>query len=301
MPVNSWLKHLRTMRSAAKMGYFFPSQQPSQEAPLGSFEIPTSGSIWKRMQQEVAWFRISTHIFPFSGIKKHIRILHLTDIHIRDQSVWLDKLCSFVQSLEADLIVYTGDIITRGWTKRALDQFFAVAPTGRLGSYAVMGNWEYWSDAPPQKWRNTLKEYGVQLLVEESIDLEDFTLFGSDDHLAGQSTPAHWNFSSRPHIALTHSPAYFPQLCRPPIQLVLSGHAHGGQIRIPFLKALWVPKGTDHYVAGWFSQKGHHLFVSRGLGWSVAPLRFLCAPEAAYIDLIPVSLKNSIDDTNMLT
>ena len=116
---------------------------------------------------------------------------------------------------------------------------------------------------------------------------DDFGIFGTDDHLAGLSNPSSWKFEKKPYIALSHSPAFFSQLCIDPIRLVLSGHAHGGQMRLPFLKALWVPKGTDHYVSGWFHQNKQHLFVSRGLGWSVAPLRLFCPPEAAYIDLIP--------------
>jgi predicted MPP superfamily phosphohydrolase len=150
-----------------------------------------------------------------------------------------------------------------------------------------MGNWEHWSEAPPSVWRPLLAKYGVRLLVEEHVLFDEFAIFGTDDHLAGQSHPHQWKFSDLPYIALSHSPAFFPKLCRDPIQLVLSGHAHGGQIRLPFLKALWVPKGTEKYVSGWFHSDKQHLFVCRGLGWSVAPLRMLCPPEAAYIDLIP--------------
>lgn len=282
-----WFNHLKTMRSASKMGDFFPSRQKVSSAPLGSEEIPTHGSYWKRLQQEVMWFRCAHHRVPFPNIKKSIRILHLSDLHIRTQGDWLNRLCSFLSTLEADLVVYTGDVVTKGWTKDAIHQLLSAAPKGRLGTFAVMGNWEHWSAAKPSIWKPLLASYNIQLLVEEQASFKDFAIFGTDDHLAGASTPENWTFESKPYIALSHSPAFFPTLCRDPIRLVLSGHAHGGQIRLPFLQALWVPKGTDHYVAGWFHHNVQHLFVSRGLGWSVAPLRFLCPPEAAYIDLIP--------------
>lgn len=291
MKLSSVLTHVKTMNSAYKMGDFFPSFQQTHSAPLGSSEIPTSGSLYKRILQEVQWFRCSEHYIPFPNIDKPIRILHLSDLHIRTRSQGLDKLCSFLGSLSADIVVYTGDIITKGWTKEALDSVFAVAPKGKLGTFAVMGNWEYWSDAPPHKWRQILERYGIQLLVEEHVILEQLAIFGTDDHLAGTNSPLSWKFMDLPYVALSHSPAFFPTLCRDPIRLVLSGHAHGGQVRIPFLKALWVPKGTGQYVAGWFQHEDHHLFVSRGLGWSVAPLRFRCPPEAACINLVP-STKN---------
>ena len=290
-----WLSHLKTMRSASKMGNFFPSFQSTRSAPLGSTEIPTHGSIWKRLNQEVMWFRCSEHRVPFPNIKKPIRILHLTDLHIRDENPWLQQMCQFLSTLHADIVVYTGDIVTRGWTQGAVDLLFSSAPKGNLGSFAVMGNWEHWSKAKPDRWRPILRAHHVQLLVEEQVSFEDFGIFGTDDHLAGTSNPSNWTFQNKPYIALSHSPAFFPQLCIDPIRLVLSGHAHGGQMRLPFLKALWVPKGTDHYVSGWFQQNRQHLFVSRGLGWSVAPLRLFCPPEAAYIELVPC--KDSYFDT----
>ena len=284
-----WISHLQTMRSASKMGNFFPSFQKTTSAPLGSDEIAHSGSYLKRLQQEVLWFRCSEHHVPFPNIKKGIRILHLSDLHIRDQNTWLTRLCSFLSTLEADIVVYTGDVVTKGWTQEAVNQLFSSAPKGKLGTFAVMGNWEHWSQAQPHLWRPILEPHGIQLLVEEQVSFDDFGIFGTDDHLAGSSDPDKWTFDHKPYIALSHSPAFFPKLCIDPIRLVLSGHAHGGQIRLPFLKALWVPKGTDQYVAGWFQNNKQHLFVSRGLGWSVAPLRFFCPPEAAYIHLVPSS------------
>ena len=71
------------------------------------------------------------------------------------------------------------------------------------------------------------------------------------------------------------------------MHLVLAGHSHGGQVRVPGLGALWVPRGTGPYVAGWYEQDGSHLFVSRGAGWSIAPLRWGCPAEIALLELRP--------------
>ena len=286
MPL-TWLKHIKTMRYASKMGSFFPSLQHPKQAPLGTSEMETVGSWWKRLNQEIYWFRCSQHRVPFPNIQKPIRIAHLTDLHVQGQSPWLDSLCQFISTVKADIVVYTGDVIAHGWTHAAVDQLFRHSPKGRLGTFAIMGNWEHWSKAKPDVWRPLLHQYGVQLLVEEHVSFGEFGIVGTDDHLAGTSSPDDWNLPDIPHIALSHSPAFFPTLCRDPIHLVLSGHAHGGQVRVPFLKAVWAPRGTEHYVSGWFQKDHRHLFVSRGLGCSVAPLRFRCPPEMAYIDLIP--------------
>ncbi len=69
---------------------------------------------------------------------------------------------------------------------------------------------------------------------------------------------------------------------------MLSGHSHGGQFRLPGVGALFVPRATGAYVAGWYEQDGTHLFVNRGIGWSIAPLRLWCPPELAEIQLVPM-------------
>ena len=83
-------------------------------------------------------------------------------------------------------------------------------------------------------------------------------------------------------IALFHSPVYFDQLAaRCP--LALAGHTHGGQVRIPLVPAFWLPRGSGRYLAGWYRRDAAEMYVSRGIGTSVLPMRFLCRPELAFI------------------
>jgi uncharacterized protein len=292
MPLNfsprRWLKHIKTMKSASRMGVFFPSQARPKPSPFGSSEIPTRG--WKRLWEEVEWFRISKHRFESDVFSQSLSILHLTDIHIRKSGDWLDKLCIQVQTRQPDLTVITGDIVTRGWEKSAVEQFFEAIPRGKYGTFAIMGNWEYWSEAKPAFWRPFLEKHNIRLLREEWVAFEGFCVAGTDDCLAGQSNPESWLHQlPSSTIMLTHSPALFPRLVHPKIPLVLAGHTHAGQIRLPKIGAFWVPRGSDHYIAGWYQQEHTHLFVSRGLGWSVAPIRIGAPPEIAWIDIVPKS------------
>lgn len=87
-------------------------------------------------------------------------------------------------------------------------------------------------------------------------------------------------------IVLFHSPAYFDSASEK-IDLAFAGHTHGGQIRLPWIGALWTPPGSGRFVQGWYSAGSARMLVSRGVGTSILPVRFLCAPEVARIDIRP--------------
>ncbi len=72
-----------------------------------------------------------------------------------------------------------------------------------------------------------------------------------------------------------------------PGPLVLSGHTHGGQVRLPFLGAPWCPPGSGRFEAGWYDVRGGRLYVSRGVGTAVVPVRLLCRPEVTIFSLSP--------------
>ncbi|MDG1480859.1 MAG: metallophosphoesterase [Myxococcota bacterium] len=285
-----WLTFLKNMTNAAGHGSFFPSRAPVATAPGGTVDPQPTADVLTRLQAEHGWFEYSHHTLPISGLTERIRILHLTDVHIRQEDEALSALCHKVSQARPDLVVITGDVVTRGWSEEAVVRFLRALPPARLGRFAIMGNWEYWSGASLDRWRPLLAAHDVVLLHEDWVDLGPIVLAGTDDHLAGQSEPEVLLSRlprDRPAVMLTHSPAFFPSLAEPPVKLVLSGHSHGGQVRIPGLGALWAPRGTGSYLAGWFEKDGCYLFVSRGLGWSVAPLRLYCPPELAWIDLTP--------------
>ena len=87
-------------------------------------------------------------------------------------------------------------------------------------------------------------------------------------------------------IALFHSPEFFHQVSGR-ANLALAGHTHGGQIHIPFVHPFWLPTGCDGMLAGWYQERGTRLYVTRGVGMSFMPIRFLCRPEVDFITLLP--------------
>ena len=160
----------------------------------------------------------------------------------------------------------------------SLFNIYKALPKARLGRYAAIGNWDIWANNSNIDWVSAYAEHHVTLLINEWEQTDDWCIVGIDDLLAGRPKPIDIinQLPNKPTLALNHCPALFRQLAKAPIRLTLSGHAHGGQVRLPLIGPIWTPKGSGKVVAGWYQQNDVHLFVSRGVGWSVAPLRLLC-------------------------
>jgi len=201
-----------------------------------------------------------------------------------------------MQGLQPDLLLLTGDMVTGGWSPCAAERFVDSLPDAPLGRFHVTGNWETIFGAPPPGWFRLLEANGIVSLDNRRQDVGPLVLAGVEDLLAGDARlgavldePV-----SKPLVLLAHTPVTIDKLVeqaawRQRVSLVLSGHTHGGQVLIPGLGAPWLPKGSGPYLCGWFEVAGVPLFVSRGVGWSLLPLRMWCPPELAMIELIPGS------------
>lgn len=289
----SSLQFVRSMVRALRRGDLFPpaGRVAPQAAPGGSrTEQPSPPAF-----NELPFVEVTHHHFPVAHLQKPIQILHLTDVHLRGQDAGLDALCAKISALRPDVVVLTGDVITKGWTMAAVDQFLAALPDAPLGRFAVMGNWEYWAGAPDAFWERRLKQDNITLLHNRSVDLGPLQLAGTDDALAGQPDlgAAFGGLrAGHPTVVLTHSPILFEEIARPGVDLVLAGHTHGGQVRLPGLGPVFLPRGSGDYPWGWYNKGQSWLFVGRGLGWSVAPWRWRAPPEIALIFMEAVSRKN---------
>ena len=149
-----------------------------------------------------------------------------------------------------------------------------------LGVYFVSGNWEYWTPIANQEL--LLEKANIKNIENRALNLLDnIWVLGFEDELEGM--PDLSMMSQVPEhavkIAVFHSPSFFHKIGN--IHLSLSGHSHGGQVRLPLVGALWVPAGTDRFDMGWFEKGKSKMYVSRGIGTSILPIRFLCSPELA--------------------
>jgi predicted MPP superfamily phosphohydrolase len=152
------------------------------------------------------------------------------------------------------------------------------------GLCAVLGNHDVKSD--PNLVEGLLRAVGIQVLANQSVPIEGngarFWLSGVNDPLEGKPDLAqtlHSVPSDEATILLAHEPDYADHVVRYPVDLQLSGHTHGGQIRVPFLPPGYLPPMGRKYVWGLYKIGGLTLYTNRGLGTVNVPVRMNCPPE----------------------
>jgi predicted MPP superfamily phosphohydrolase len=238
----------------------------------------------------------------FSGM----RIVQVSDFHFAEftEAFFLEEIVRRVNALAPDLVVLTGDFVSRGPMRRR----FAARMSYRCAEllsritcplrYAIMGNHDAMVSA--RVVTDALVTNGIPVLANSSVPLERdgqrIWLAGVKDALVqwpnlDAALPTGRNPASEPLILLAHEPDFADHAVGRQISLMLSGHTHGGQILLPFLPPLLLPDMGSRYVHGLFSlSDGMQLYVNRGIGAVTLPFRFRCPPEITVITLQPGGL-----------
>jgi predicted MPP superfamily phosphohydrolase len=231
-----------------------------------------------------------THQEITGAVSQPLKIAHISDLHTHGVGPREREIFKILAEEQPDLIVVTGD--TPGKVggnypecKEVYEQLHAP-----LGVWFVRGNWE--NDRLPHNERAYYRDAGIKLLVNSSEAVRpDVWMIGLDDPYSG-TAKLDLAMQDVPNnvytIALFHSPGYFDRIAGH-VNLCLTGHTHGGQVRIPFVKPFWLPKGCGRYLEGWYNENGSQMYVSRGIGTSILPIRFLCRPELAFITIRPAA------------
>jgi predicted MPP superfamily phosphohydrolase len=220
-----------------------------------------------------------------------LRVLLITDIHA---GIFLmpETFAGIVDGLmqaKPDLVVICGDMVS-GHTDEAIGILDGLKHLTRapLGAWFCFGNHDYYGGNPNELQAN-LAGVGIQTLKNESIALnhhgKNFVLGGIDDRIMGKPN---WNGllsrHGRPDLLLAHNPDHFYEAETHGIPLTLSGHTHGGQIRLPNGPAI-IRHSRFCLDEGVYGYRSSMLVVSRGLGSVVLPLRWGADPEAVLIEI----------------
>lgn len=247
---------------------------------------------------EPARIEITQHRVGNDGAKPSARIVQISDLHMREFDSQRREVARRTQAAQPDAIVLSGDIVDRAEGLAALDAFLEAL--GPAPKFAVLGNWEYWGKIGQKALAETYARHNGKLLVNECAMLKikgrQLDFVGLDDALAGK--PNLRKAEAKCHsenadaadgrILIEHTPDFFgAPLASPaigPFMLNLTGHTHGGQIS-PFGHAIELPPGSGAYNRGWYDTRYGRLYVSRGIGVSVVPMRIGSAPELAVFEI----------------
>ncbi len=230
--------------------------------------------------------------------KEELTILHLTDFHytgVMDLSFY-KKVLEHAQDMQADIIFFTGDLIDdpnlNSWIPETLGKLKAP-----LGCYYILGNHDWYDE--PEKPRKILSECGWIDVSSKAIKVP---LGESHLELGGLELPWMGTYpefdtgkENRFRILLSHSPDNFPWAQSQQVDLMLSGHNHGGQVVLPVIGPVFAPSLFGvRFASGVFYQSGTLMSVLRGLS-GVHPLRLNCRPEIVKYKIVS-SLRTQIED-----
>ena len=249
---------------------------------------------------------VSRHTVRSEKIDKPVRIVHLSDLHNKQFGKNNDVLRRIILKQRPDMIVFTGDLEDRRQRYNRATADFLAELGKELPVFFVYGNQEI-RGGFAKKLKADLKKGCVRVLDNEcdkiTLNGNHIAILGLNDYKLeykeqfavrrGKALLRQFEGTGQFKLLLTHYPHYFDRYqrnyhyCDFGLDLVLSGHAHGGLIRTPFIKGIIAPgQGLfPRFTAGLYQKNGVRMIVSRGLGNSGWPRRIFNRPEVVVIDL----------------
>lgn len=278
----------------------------------GLFAAAVAGLAYARF--EASWFVLRRHrIACLPPGSAPLTILHVSDTHFRSTLKAMPRFFDrTLARLRPDLIVGTGDFLGDTGSAAACARMLSVVPA-RLGRVFVLGSNDYYAPVPKnpiryftaakspyrhgptnETWTDlvaALETAGWQFLRNDRTRIDGIEISGLDDPHIGRAdlTAAPPRTGDGFRIAVVHSPQVARKLAANGFDLILSGHTHGGQVRVPGYGALVTntPGLPRHMARGAHRMDGAWLHVTAGLGTSkFAPIRFACRPEACLLELV---------------
>jgi len=260
---------------------------------------PLGTSLYEPHEVVVSQVDIALNRLPseFDGL----RVAQLSDIHFNSfvTASHLEKVIELSNSHKPDLVMITGDFVTTGHTrdrKASAELAWPCAQVLRkiaapLGCFAVLGNHDYQTNA------NVVVEAlstgaHIHVLRNQAIALEragarlwlagidNVTVFRAKPDLALRDVP-----KQECTIVAVHEPDIADEVRKFPVDFQMSGHSHGGQVRLPGIGAIYLPPWARKYPMGHYQIGDLQLYTNRGVGVIGVPMRFLCPPELSVFTL----------------
>ena len=222
------------------------------------------------------------------------RIVQISDLHNAAFGKENKKLLETIRSCSPDIIIITGDLVDSNHTNVERAVAFVKEAVKIAPVYYVTGNHEYWLDpSENEQMMQGILAAGAYDLDDEAVRIEkgdsSFLLVGLDDQHLSDETLKNLLQEQKNElsIVLAHEPQYLQNYANAEADLVLTGHAHGGQIRLPFVGGIVAPDQgfLPEYTSGQYNNTDTEMIVSRGLGNSIIPVRLFNYPEVVCVEL----------------
>jgi predicted MPP superfamily phosphohydrolase len=242
------------------------------------------------------WFithRVDVHVRGLDPRLEGYRLVHLSDLHVGALTPpwWAQRWIDRANEEKPDAVVVTGDLVTSGVAFHEAIADLIGGLRGKDGVFCSMGNHDYFGDGEPLI--SLMRARGAKVLRNEGVVVErggapmyiaaiddTWTKRADIDRALAERPP------NIPTVVLAHDPDRFPQIAKRGVDLVLSGHTHGGQIAFPFL-ARWInaSKLAHHFHIGIYKDGDATLYVHPGLGTTGPPIRLGVAPALVVLTL----------------
>lgn len=231
-----------------------------------------------------------------SGSPTELKVAVFSDTHFNSwySTDEFEEVVKKINAQSVDLVFFVGDLIDHlDEYTGDLDQISNALSKidASIGKYAIYGNHDYGGGAE-WEYEGIMEAGGFTVLVNEDIYLEDLgiAITGIDDTLIGQGSSEAVASASTDYynIVLCHEPDIVDDILQYPVNLMISGHTHGGQINFPGITKRRLPPDGQKYVKGTFefdNESNTQLYVSKGIGMTKLPLRFMAMPEVTFITL----------------
>ncbi|MBC8096633.1 MAG: metallophosphoesterase [Akkermansiaceae bacterium] len=247
---------------------------------LASFLAATGAVVADARLFEPSWLK--TRKIRLSVGKPTHKFIHFTDLHYKGDRDYTLDMVRQINALSPDFVCFTGDLIEE--TKFLAEALELVAGI-KSPVYAVPGNHDYWARASFAVFDKGFTATGGAWLMDRN-----HVLGGGKINLVGVSCGGHQTTrlpvrAEAKNIVLMHYPAWVKNLGAQKFDLMLAGHSHGGQVRLPFYGPLILPFNVDEYDLGMFQTKAGPLYVNPGIGWFPVPIRFNCRPEITVFEI----------------
>jgi predicted MPP superfamily phosphohydrolase len=225
-------------------------------------------------------------------------LAHLTDLHLGVfvSAAFIEGVVHKTNALRTDAIVCTGDYVHKRNTIEEIEQVWPILSklTAPHGVFSVLGNHDHSADTERSLY--WLERSGQNLRHQRKVierRKERLVLGGAGDLWEDQLKIDQIFANSEENecrILLSHNPDSVDTPFKTPLSLVVSGHTHGGQVVLPFFGPPVLPVQNKKYSSGLIITEKTKLFISRGIGWAIYPVRLNCYPEIAVLKLLNPAL-----------